>query len=193
VTIGFGWPQFSGDSAQGNLIYLAGVILECVGMVFATKVVLKSSGIGTVTWMAVGNALCLALLPLILPKYFPIHIHEVSGSLIGALVYLIFVAGVICFTAWYHIAKNAPLSIMVICMGIEPIFAAILGHSILGEPITPKAYMGSALVLTSLFIVATEKTTLPSTRRKVLFEGTSEEYYRSEDKDEVGVDLAGVS
>ncbi len=160
VAIGLNSPmnQLAGGNAYGNLMYLSGVILECLSFVLATKIVAKSSGLGAAAWQYLGMAISAVILSALLPNVFenfrPIEVWEFNWKTALAIFHMAGIAGVLCFSVWYILMGRLPLSLLAICMGIEPIVGIIVGALFLGEPVETKEYIGTALIVISL-IVAT--------------------------------------
>ncbi|RYG68133.1 hypothetical protein EON77_15810 [bacterium] len=68
----------------------------------------------------------------------------------GAIAYLVLAAGVVTFSTWYVLTERAPLSLMVLPIGLQPPIAAVLGFFFLNEGITPSAPIGALLILLAL-------------------------------------------
>lgn len=192
LTMGFGLPEFKESSSVGNMIYLVGVILEMLGMVLAKKVILRSSGMGTVAWQVVGMAIWSVLLPFVLPDMFPVVVHHIGLSSLVAFAYLVLVSGVLCFTAWYKIAENTPVSFMALVLALEPLVAALLGSLFLQEPLTFELWIGIVLVLAAVGIAAIEKPLRRVTVRKVPKYQAQEHEYRNNYDQERRIELGSV-
>ena len=72
---------------------------------------------------------------------------EFSGRSAAAFVYLIFVGGLIGFSAYAYALKHLPLSTVSLYAYINPVIAVALGTIVLGEPITLRLTVASAIVL----------------------------------------------
>lgn len=204
IVMGFNAPHFGGETTVGNLIYMLGVLCEAAAMVLTTKVVLRSSGIGATSWLALGVAIWSICVPLFMPSLFPFHYADFGSASLISLIYLILIAGVVCFCSWYKLAEKAPLSLMVICLGIEPIVAAILGNRFLGEPLTHELFVGTFFVLASLLVAAREKSlaqkiktkdalvTAVAGAKKMSDDQSNQNNCGCNNNPESGVDLTGV-
>jgi drug/metabolite transporter (DMT)-like permease len=192
LTMGFGLPEFKESSTAGNMIYLVGVVLEMLGMVLAKKVILRSSGMGTIAWQMVGMAIWSSLIPLAFPATFPAVCHHVSWSSLAALAYLVLIAGVVCFTAWYKIAEKTPVSFMALLVSVEPLVAALLGSLFLKEPLTVELIFGMVLVLAAVGVAGIEKPLRRVTVRKVPKYQTEQHEHRNNYDQEPGIGLGSV-
>lgn len=153
VSMGFNAPSMTGDQ-RWNLLYLCGTLLECIAFVFATRILRRTSGIGTLGYEMVGVALCMALSAVLLPSVTPVRFEVLGPTFWLAMGYLILIAGVMNFGAWYAIAERAPVSLMLLTLGIQAPVAALIGHFGLGEPVTPGLIVGGIVILTSLAVGA---------------------------------------
>lgn len=157
VSVGFGPPTLQGAHTVANLVYMGGVIAESFGMVLAAKIILRSSGTGTLAWQVAGMAAAAIVLPFVLPSQLPLAASVPSLATVGAISYLVFVAGFLCFGVWYMYVEKAPVSLMVVSLAMQAPVAAIVGWSFLGERITPETWWGFAAIAAALGIGALEK------------------------------------
>ncbi|MFN3683862.1 MAG: DMT family transporter [Fimbriimonadaceae bacterium] len=160
VVLGFGLPELSEGHTLGNLLYLAGVFCECLGMVLAARIILRSSGLGVLVFESAGvmaGTAAFALVlgdPVVRPGASPGWGEAVS------LVYLAAVAGVFAFGVWYVLVEGAPVSLMMLSCLVQPPVAAWLGWLILRERLLPHTGVGAALIALGLVIAATERSGL---------------------------------
>ncbi len=163
VAIGFHSPldQMNGGNVYGNMMYLAGVILECLCFVLTSKIVSRSSGLGAAAWQYLGMAISAVILHALLPNLFenikPIEIWAFSWKTALAITHMAGIAGVFCFSVWYILMGRLPLSLLVLCVAIEPIVAIIAGAVFLNEPIDIKEIVGTVLIITSLFVATRDE------------------------------------
>lgn len=150
VAIGFQFPEMAEANQRGNLLYLVGTLMECLAFVLAARLLRRSSGLGVLKWEMMGVALSMALWSAVFPQWLPFRIEQISPQTGLALFYLVFIAGVLCFGTWYATAEKAPVSLMLITLGMQAPCASLIGVMILGEPLSPGLIAGTAIILTAL-------------------------------------------
>lgn len=157
VSVGFALPSLSQEHTQGNFLFLCGLILECTALTMATRIVLRSSGLGTLAFESLGAALGTILYPLVLPGVPSLRIDSFPPMSFFYLFFLVVVAGVFAFGVWYVLVENAPVSLMMLSTLIQPPIAAVLGYVFLHETVTRNTIYGSAAIVVGLIVAATEK------------------------------------
>lgn len=160
VTMGFATPNLQSSHTVGNMFYLAGVIVESLAMILAIKIIRKSSGPGTLAFELIGVALSCLVMPLIVPQ-MALKWAVPDVWTIVSIAYLVLIAGLFCFGTWYRSVEKAPISLMVISLGIQAPLGVLLGHFVRREALTVNVGIGSALILCALVIASRESQTPP--------------------------------
>ena len=146
TSVGFQAPKIEGSHLVGNAMFFVGVTLECLNGVLAARTSRETSGIGTLAWQILGAVPAFLLAVVIMRPEMPTF----TPAAVGAIFYLVVVSGVVTFSTWYVLTERAPLSLMVLPIGLQPPIAAVLGFFVLGEAITPAAPIGALLILLAL-------------------------------------------
>lgn len=154
VAIGFQAPQLDSSRMSGNLLYLLGSLMESLSFVVVTRVVRKSSGVGAFSFELIGISLAMLVFPLIFRSAMPFELTKFGPGLIGPLAYLIFGAGLIAWGVWYILAERAPVSFMIVTLGVQAPAAALLGWMLSRAPIETHTIAGTALIIMALAISA---------------------------------------
>ncbi|MCA1947112.1 MAG: DMT family transporter [Armatimonadetes bacterium] len=157
VVLGFGLPKLSQGHTLGNLLYLAGVFFECLGMVLAARIILRSSGLGVLVFESAGVMVGTAAFALALRDPIVRAGSSPGWSELASLLYLAAVAGVFAFGVWYVLVEGAPVSLMMLSCLLQPPVAAWLGWLILRERLLPHTGFGALLIALGLVIAATER------------------------------------
>lgn len=152
VSVGFGLPSLQEGHTIGNLMFLGGVLLESSGLILLTKMVRRGSGVGVLACQIPGAVVTFALASLLLPAITPFEVHALSPIVIAALFYMVFVAGMFCFTTWFIIVERAPIAFMMLSTLIQPVIAAVLGWLVLGEKMEAQLVVGTGLIFVALFV-----------------------------------------
>lgn len=77
----------------------------------------------------------------------------VSASAWWALVYLSLIGGMVAYTAYVWLLRNAPLSLATTYAYINPIVAVFLGWLLAHERLTPRDLLAAAVVVTSVALI----------------------------------------
>ena len=70
-----------------------------------------------------------------------------------ALVYLTLIGGMVAYTAYVWLLRNAPLSLATTYAYVNPIVAVFLGWVFLGERLQPRDIFATAIVLASVALI----------------------------------------
>jgi drug/metabolite transporter (DMT)-like permease len=161
VAIGFNFPDMRGHT-KGNLMFGAGVVLECFMGVFAAKISRRTSGVSVLTGQIWGGAASFWLFALLAPTALPLQFtSSISGVL--PVLYLILISGLITFTVWYRIVETTPLTLLVIGIAIQPPIATFLNWIVKQELPKANTLTGAGIILTALALgFGREKSTSPN-------------------------------
>lgn len=151
VAMGFSAPSLVGDQ-KWNALYLIGTLLECLGFVLATRIIRRSSGFGVLSFEMLGVALVLVAAPFLMPGVLQFQLSGWTPGLTLALLYLVVIAGGICFGTWYIVAEKAPVSMMLVTLGLQAPVAALIGINVLGEKASTGLLAGTGLILSALLL-----------------------------------------
>jgi drug/metabolite transporter (DMT)-like permease len=150
VVSGFAAPSLSGAHTQGNLMFLLGVIVESLGMILATDLVRRSSGVAILAFQVAGSVPTYVLGA----TFLGFRMNPTGGPTWIAIAYLVLIAGMVCFAAWYRIVEKTPVSLMVLTLMVQPPVAALLGYVFRGEQLGFNLLIGSGVIFLGLFLGA---------------------------------------
>jgi drug/metabolite transporter (DMT)-like permease len=144
-------------SAQGNLAVLpcaailAGAVTWSLGSVLTRSMDLpKSRPLTAGAAMMLGGGILLALSASIGEMNPLPHISMRAGL---ALLYLIVCGSLLAFTAFVWLLARMPATRVASHAYVNPIVAVALGYFVAGEVITLRTLAGTALVITSVFLI----------------------------------------
>lgn len=157
VAIGFQAPALDSSRMTGNLLYLLGSLMESLSFVVVTRIVRRSSGVGAFSYELIGISLAMIIVPLIFRSAMPFEVRQFGPGFLGPLAFLIFGAGLIAWGVWYIIAERAPVSYMIVTLGIQAPAAALLGYMLTRAPIETHTVAGTALIILALVISAVNR------------------------------------
>jgi drug/metabolite transporter (DMT)-like permease len=79
-----------------------------------------------------------------------------------ALAYLIFIGSMLAYTSYAWLLRNASLSLVGTYAYVNPVVAVALGTLFLGEPLSTRTMVASAIILVAVAIIVTARGRLPT-------------------------------
>jgi drug/metabolite transporter (DMT)-like permease len=142
------WPDLYADSGRGLLAGLIGTQAACFGWALGSNYSRARGSNGhllvtSATQMVFGGIVMLIVAASLGERL----VAEFSARSIAAFCYLIVVGSLIGFSAYTYALKHLPLSTVSLYAYINPVIAVVLGTIVLGEPITLRLVVASAVVL----------------------------------------------
>jgi drug/metabolite transporter (DMT)-like permease len=86
----------------------------------------------------------------------------VSASAWWALVYLSLIGGMVAYTAYVWLLRNAPLSVATTYAYVNPIVAVFLGWLLGNERLTPRDLIATAVVVLSVALILSSHRSTPT-------------------------------
>ena len=151
VAVGFKFPDMLGHS-KGNLMFGAGVLLECLMGVLAAKISRRTSGVSVLVGQMWGGTVAFLLAAVCLRASLPLVVPAFSFASFLPLFYLIFISGIITFTIWYRIVESSPLTLLSVVIGIQPPVAALLNWLVYRTVPTTNSIIGATIIFAALLI-----------------------------------------
>jgi drug/metabolite transporter (DMT)-like permease len=151
VAVGFKIPDLVGHT-KGNLMFGAGVIIECTMGVIAARISRRNSGVSVLVGQMWGGAIAFWLAAALLGSSLPLVVPSFSFSSFYPLLYLIVISGLITFTIWYRVVESSPLTLLVVVMAIQPPIAALLSWLVNQQIPTQNTVIGAVVILIALLV-----------------------------------------
>ena len=111
--------------------------------------------------MLAGSAVCL-LEALVTGEPATFHPEQVSTASIVGVIYLVLFGSMVAFTAYAWLLKNAPLSLVGTYAYVNPVVAIGLGTLFLGESLSLRSIIASAIIVAAVAIIVTARSRLGS-------------------------------
>jgi drug/metabolite transporter (DMT)-like permease len=89
------------------------------------------------------------------------HPEQISTASLLALGYLIFFGSMLAYTSYAWLLRNAPLSLVATHAYVNPVVAVALGTVFLGEPLSARTIVASAVIVVAVAIIVTARGRLP--------------------------------
>jgi drug/metabolite transporter (DMT)-like permease len=142
------WPELGTGSGPRFLAGVAATQVACIGWAIGSNYARlrprEGSPLGASALQMVFGGLALLVIALVRGETITGPISVASWS---AVTYLVFVGSIVGFTAYARALERLPLSFVSLYAYINPIIAVALGAVMLGERVTPRLLVASALVL----------------------------------------------
>lgn len=155
-------PDASSDQGQlgGYALILLAVISWTIGCIYAKRNPIKiDSWLNSSMQMICGSIICL-IAGICLGEIDTVSISEVSTRSWIAYVYLIVFGSIIGYTSYVFLLKHCAPTTVSSHAYVNPVVAVILGWLILDERLTQSGWIGSGLILISVFALLQRKQSL---------------------------------
>ena len=162
-----GPSELSGSTTKLNTFGVIALLSACLfwatGSMFSKSADLpKSTLMSTGTQMLMGSV-SLFIVSVLSGELRGWDISAVSSRSLIGLLYLIFVGSLIGFVSYGWLLQNAPISLVSTYAYVNPIVAVLLGLWILDEPMEPRIWLATGIIIGSVIFIN-------STRPKVKYE-----------------------
>lgn len=150
------WPELSSGGAAGRQ-FIAGVIaleIACLGWALGTSYSKRHASshdpiAGSTVQMLFSGAMLLAIATAN-GEWATLHF---SGRSAAAMLYLTLAGSIVAYTAYVYAVRHLPISTVSLYAYVNPLIAVVLGWLLLGEPLTARVLIASALVLAGTAVV----------------------------------------
>ncbi|HEY1357804.1 MAG TPA: EamA family transporter [Thermoleophilaceae bacterium] len=158
-----------GAPLWGVLVCVAAAVSWATGSFYARRLPLPDDAFASTAWqMLLGGAMMVAV-GLVAGEGGDVHPGRFSLDSVLALIYLITIGGLLAYTAYNWLLKNAPISTVATYAYVNPVIAIVLGWAILSEEVTSTVIVGAtAIVLSVAAVVRTESAPTPARTRRRL-------------------------
>lgn len=150
------WPEMSKGGADGRMFVIGVVAIQvaCIGWVIGTAYA-KRHELGEDLLPSAGLQMVFSGMILLAGATVRGEWADLSFTprTLGAMVYLSVAGSLIAYSAYIYAIRHLPLSTVSLYAYINPIIAVTLGTALLGEPLSGRIVLASALVLAGTAIV----------------------------------------
>jgi drug/metabolite transporter (DMT)-like permease len=144
--------------AGGTLMLLAATLSWSAGSYYGRSApVPRRPLVMTAMEMLTGGA-AMTLVSVVSGDAFTLHLGSVGWKAWVAYAYLVVIGSMVAFTAYVWLLRNAQLSLVTTYAYVNPAVAVLLGALFLGERLTTRALVASALILVGVGLVVSSRT-----------------------------------
>jgi len=152
-----GPAEISGSTAKLNSFGVAALLFAClfwsIGSIYSKSADLpRSSLMSTGAQMLMGS-ISLFIISLITGELNNWDPANISTRSIYGLLYLIFVGSLIGFASFGWLLQNAPISLVATYAYVNPIVAVLLGNWLAAEPLEPRIWLATAIIIGSVIFI----------------------------------------
>jgi drug/metabolite transporter (DMT)-like permease len=146
----------------GVLVCLAAALSWATGSFYSRRLPQPDDAIESTAWQMLIGGVAMMLVGVVAGEANDVHPDRVSFDSVIALVYLITIGGLLAYTAYTWLLKNAPISTVATYAYVNPVIAIVLGWAILSEEITVTVVAGAAAIVLSVAAVVRTETEAPA-------------------------------
>lgn len=156
------WERGTGALHLGAVgAILLGCLSWSVGSIFSRHAKHGADPFVASALQMLGGGAALLLVALADGDFARLNLAAVTPRAWGAFVYLIAAGSLVGFSTFVWLMKHSAPARVATYAYVNPIVAVFLGWILLDEPITPRTLVASAIIVTAVAIITTEKSRRP--------------------------------
>lgn len=145
-----------GSPANGPVSWVGVIVLVISSLSWAAGSLYSRSAkmpadslLGTGMEMLAGGA-CLVIAALFTGEFAQVHLATISAASWAGFIYLVVFGGIVGFSAYLWVIRNAPTTLVSTYAYVNPIVAVFLGWAILHESVTLRTALAGAIIIASV-------------------------------------------
>jgi drug/metabolite transporter (DMT)-like permease len=146
-----------GAPLWGVLVCLAAAVSWAAGSFYSNRLPLPDDALTATAYEMLLGGAAMLVTGLAAGEARDVHVSKFSTDSVLALAYLIVVGGLLAYTAYVWLLKNAPISTAATYAYVNPVIAIFLGWAILAEEITVTTVIGAAAIVLSVAAVVSRE------------------------------------
>lgn len=152
--------EFSESGVKLNPFGVAALLAACL-LWASGSVYSKSADLPKASLMSTGAQMLMGSIGLIVISLLTGELHgwnpvAVSARSIYGLIYLITIGSIIGFGSYTWLLQNAPISLVSTYAYVNPIVAVLLGFWFANEPLEPRIWLATAIIIGSVIFINTK-------------------------------------
>ena len=169
--VGVIWLAAPWESSAGGGLNPAGVISilgACVfwslGSIYSRHAKHGADPFVAASLQMLGGGAMLAILALFHGDFRALDVSAISPRAWGAFAYLVGIGSLVGFSTFVWLMKHSTPARVATYAYVNPVVAVFLGWLILGEPITSRTLVASAIIIAAVVIITTQKAKAAKTK-----------------------------
>ena len=152
-----GPAEISGSAEKLNSFGVAALLFAClfwsIGSVYSKSADLPGSSLMSTGAQMLMGSISLFIISLVTGELSNWDPTSVSMRSVYGLLYLIFVGSLIGFASFGWLLQNAPISLVATYAYVNPIVAVLLGNWLAAEPLEPRIWLATAIIIGSVIFI----------------------------------------
>jgi drug/metabolite transporter (DMT)-like permease len=141
----------------GSLVVVGAALCWAAGSVYSRSAPLPKRPLVATAMEMIGGGAGLAVLSVASGELGRFHPAQVTMQSVAALGYLVVFGSLVAFSAYVWLLRTAPMSLVGTYAYVNPVVALFLGWLILGEAISPRTAVASAIVIGGVALIVTAR------------------------------------
>jgi drug/metabolite transporter (DMT)-like permease len=150
VALLIGSPTQGPVSIVGAIIVVVASLSWAAGSLYSRGAKLPRDSFLTTGMEMLLGGLCLTVAAFFAGEFARVDVAAISTASWIALAYLIFFGGIVGFSAYLWVIRNAPTALVSTYAYVNPVVAVILGWAVLHETLTLRAAAAGAIIVASV-------------------------------------------
>jgi len=148
-------PGSAGAARWQTFVVLISPMLWACGSLYARRSPTPSQpALATAMEMLLGGVL-LTVFGLLRGELGQVHLSRITGTSIGAFVYLVLIGAVIGYSAYIWLLHHVPATSASTYAFVNPVVAVVLGALVLGERVTAATLGAAGLIVAAVVLILT--------------------------------------
>ena len=161
VALLVGLPGHGPVSMVGALVLTAGSLSWAAGSLYSRGAKLPDDSLLATGMEMLTGGVCLTLAGLATGELADVHVAAISSSSWIAFAYLVFFGGIVGFSAYLWVIRNAPTSLVSTYAYVNPVVAVLLGWVVLHETLTLRTIVAAAVIICSVAWIVSSNSRKP--------------------------------
>jgi drug/metabolite transporter (DMT)-like permease len=147
----------------GSVAVLFGAFCWALGIIYSAKGRLHPDPMMSAAMSLLSGAFLLLTTGLIVGEGAQLHPSAVTTTSLVSLLYLVFFASLVAFTAYVWLLKRCSATLVATHTYVNPVVAVLLGWALAGESLTLRSLFGAAAVVVAIVLVGRNGERKPAT------------------------------
>jgi len=148
-------PGGAGAAHWETLIVLCSPLLWAAGSLYAQRAPAPSQPMLATAMEMLCGGVMLAVFGLARGELSHLHLNAVTGTSLGAFVYLVLVGSLVGYSAYIWLLYNVSATSASTYAFVNPVVAVALGAVVLGEPVTAVTLVAAAMIIVAVALILT--------------------------------------
>jgi drug/metabolite transporter (DMT)-like permease len=146
-------PGGSGATHWQTLVVLGSPLLWAIGSLYARRAPAPSQPATAIAMEMLAGGVMLALVGLVRGEVTQLHLGAVTGTSVGAFVYLVLIGALVGYSAYLWLLHHVSATSASTYAFVNPVVAVALGALVLKESVTPAALGAAVMIVAAVALI----------------------------------------